>query len=1174
MKIYLKLFFLIWIFRCVITFQKKSFNNFRNIIPDPSNFYLIDSISISENEQFLITSFGPYILKNEEEKDYVTLSYYPDISFNSIDVHYQLIKINDNSYAKLVLFLDGSLYLFKFFSNPIQVKTFKIKSNVSNNYLFSLSKMNSCDFIVSSFDESNFIIYFLINKNNNDCINSVYEITENIYPHGKNIDQPDKGSFNCVYNSKFNTTHCAFYLYNDITYYSLKENKFEVILKTKEQDCCLIDFKFRKYTDEIYYTIFIDNNSKLYINHLLINENKIVQSEAKSIDFLDGFYEIKEINENTIFLLYIYYNDDPRFKFLQLGYFIDLQNLIFKITIVNENYKFVQMLSSSNYFILLSSEYSSEYFTRLLITQNLQKKNNDNRNLYEIEELFYYYFQRPTCHDIKLKISTNSYIHIGISKITDDENTLNYHLVIVKTPINGKLKYFFYNNYNSMDELENYIDEDSEEYLLANRVTYYSPNTINQDIIYFYIQLFEYEALPRVDGRLEKLLSGKSVPDSSFYSIPSELCKIEIQTIKCADTCEECIDLGNEGENKCTLCKKGYSLDDKGNCINIEEKIKSFLIDESNLDKNNIKIKMNDYEAIQTFDLISQMDITSGNYINIIGENITISKYKVPLEENENKNQPKIDLGECELNLKRQYNKILSEDLYITQITYYNHNSPKNNIKYKIFDKDNNELSLDICSNDTIIETYPISSEKAKEFNIDLYKDILNNLGENIFDPESDFYNNICFRYSMNKRDMTLRNRREHIFKNITFCDNNCKFLGLDENDNIKCECIGISQQKSSTKDLYFENSSLRPYKNMISNFNIVIMKCTKNLFKDLGNNISFYIIVSGLISEITLTVLYYRSFNNYNIKSNPPKKNSETQKININNKGDNQILNLNIPKDNKIQISNASLHSNNNKGINISSNSDRISFKIKEKKDKENEDENSSKDLNEMDYRDALKNDKRPFKIMFRDFLLEKQVFLVSFYSNSLLFTFHLRIISIIFNIHTFFFLNGLLCNDDFITERFNYKGKDNLSYLFKRSASISVYSSLIGIIFAKICLLLTSSDKNMRQLIKKINENPNDIKTKNDLIYELNSMKMKRKVYFVIIFLLEIIYFYYLLIFNFIYKFTQKIWVTSTFMTIFFNIIFTGVICLCVTAFRIISLKKEIWLLYAISGIGNDFF
>ena len=79
-----------------------------------------------------------------------------------------------------------------------------------------------------------------------------------------------------------------------------------------------------------------------------------------------------------------------------------------------------------------------------------KRKKNNNRNLWAYEELFYYYFQRPTCHDIKLKISTNSYIHIGISKITYDENTLNYHLVIVKTPINGKLKYFFKDDNNSM----------------------------------------------------------------------------------------------------------------------------------------------------------------------------------------------------------------------------------------------------------------------------------------------------------------------------------------------------------------------------------------------------------------------------------------------------------------------------------------------------------------------------------------------------------------------------------------------------------------------------------------------------------------------------------------------------------------------------------------------------
>ena len=50
-----------------------------------------------------------------------------------------------------------------------------------------------------------------------------------------------------------------------------------------------------------------------------------------------------------------------------------------------------------------------------------------------------------------------------------------------------------------------------------------------------------------------------------------------------------------------------------------------------------------------------------------------------------------------------------------------------------------------------------------------------------MFEPESDFYNDKCLRYYMNHRDMTLKNRREHLFKNITLCDNNCKFIEIDE---------------------------------------------------------------------------------------------------------------------------------------------------------------------------------------------------------------------------------------------------------------------------------------------------------------------------------------------------------------------------------------------------------
>ena len=57
-------------------------------------------------------------------------------------------------------------------------------------------------------------------------------------------------------------------------------------------------------------------------------------------------------------------------------------------------------------------------------------------------------------------------------------------------------------------------------------------------------------------------------------------------------------------------------------------------------------------------------------------------------------------------------------------------------------------------------------------------------------------------------------------------------------------------------------------------------MKCIQNLFKDIGNNISFYLIFLGLITEIILTILYYKLSHSYNIKSNPPIKNDSNQII------------------------------------------------------------------------------------------------------------------------------------------------------------------------------------------------------------------------------------------------------------------------------------------------------
>ena len=120
-------------------------------------------------------------------------------------------------------------------------------------------------------------------------------------------------------------------------------------------------------------------------------------------------------------------------------------------------------------------------------------------------------------------------------------------------------------------------------------------------------------------------------------------------------------------------------------------------------------------------------------------------------------------------------------------------------------------------------------------------------------------------------------------------------------------QCIGISSEKNSNKDLIINDSPIGDFKDSLSQYNIGIMKCIQNLFKDIGNNISFYLIFLGLISEIILTILYYKLSHSYNIKSNPPIKNDSNQIIsnhtNSSVQKSDEILSINQNKKKKIVL-------------------------------------------------------------------------------------------------------------------------------------------------------------------------------------------------------------------------------------------------------------------------------
>ena len=85
--------------------------------------------------------------------------------------------------------------------------------------------------------------------------------------------------------------------------------------------------------------------------------------------------------------------------------------------------------------------------------------------------------------------------------------------------------------------------------------------------------------------------------------------------------------------------------------------------------------------------------------------------------------------------------------------------------------------------------------------NYDFAKE-LSSLGVDMYNPKDDFYNDNCFPYSGESGDVVLSDRREKIFKNVSFCDEGCFFGGVNYTTNkVLCNCTGIDSNESEQFD-------------------------------------------------------------------------------------------------------------------------------------------------------------------------------------------------------------------------------------------------------------------------------------------------------------------------------------------------------------------------------------
>ena len=334
-------------------------------------------------------------------------------------------------------------------------------------------------------------------------------------------------------------------------------------------------------------------------------------------------------------------------------------------------------------------------------------------------------------------------------------------------------------------------------------------------------------------------------------------------------------------------------------------------------------------------------------------------------------------------------------------------------------------------------------------------------------------------------------------------------------------------------------------------------MKCYKYVFNiSIINNYGFFIISSIMILYfICLIIFLKKSFNKLlediamiisGLKNKIHNKNIYNKKIIIKTtkKSSNNILlinnkNLKQKNDKKIDNSKKSILE-----TNINDNKTKYEQKILLYKDFE---------INLMNYKKALKLDKRSYTQYYISILKNNHLLIFSFFPNK---DFNSRIIKaflFFFYFAVHFTINALFFNDNTIHEIYQDKGNFNFIYQIPQI----IYSSLISGIINILIKYLSSSRDSIVELKNSKEKNKNNLDIKHQEL--LKSLKIKFFLFFILSFIILLFCWYYITCFCGIYINTQLHLIKDSIISFATSLIYPFAIYLLPGIFRIKALHSK---------------
>ena len=524
-------------------------------------------------------------------------------------------------------------------------------------------------------------------------------------------------------------------------------------------------------------------------------------------------------------------------------------------------------------------------------------------------------------------------------------------------------------------------------------------------------------------------------------------------------------------------------------------------------------------------------------------------------------------------------------------------------VEYEVYHPNTKQkLDLSYCDEDQIKISIPINSD-INENDISKY------------DPKSEFYNDICSTYTSKfNTDVTLKDRQnEFINNNMSLCEDNCDFISYDSSSKkINCEC-NIKIAIKDVSNIKINKEFLKSKFNIKDMINIEVIKCYKKLFCKEGilYNIGSYILLAiilffiigfiilikkefvSLQKEIELYIKYdiSEAINinkedkvvnnlgkktfikriikkikiNKKIKKGQKKENDDIINLpkgqmilNIINKDQKKldIKNNNI-KNNKINFNNIITEDDkNNDNIIDSNDNNKDSIIIQNEKLLMNDYE-----LNECDFKDAIKYDKRTYFNYFCSLIKINHILLFAIIRqkdfNSKIIKFCLFLFSFSLNLT----IEALFYDEEKMSNIYQIKGVYDIIDQIPEIIYTSIISSFIDIIIKYLAL---SQKYVIEEKNKKTNENK-------ELKYKrvINSLYKRFILFYILSFLLLLFFWYYVSCFCAVFKNTQIHLIKDVLIGFGLSLIYPFISYALSGIFRIFSLKSEKEYIYKFSNL-----